>query len=100
MTKNDHGWSLYSCALDLAGTQATGTNVDRFVAAVYNSLDTTDVRFPSSVGLAVGVRNVMTEHNALSAKVTFCHELTPPICCFCKHIHNGIRIIINRRGIL
>jgi hypothetical protein len=73
MIKKDHGWSLYSRALDLAGTQTTRADVNRLCTTVYDRLYATDVGLPSSVGLTIRVRYVMTEHNALATKVTFCH---------------------------
>ena len=54
----------------LHGAQATGTNVDRFAA--FQS-DFTDIGLPASVGLPMRVRDVLTEHNALSADTAFCH---------------------------
>ena len=41
--------------------------------AVEICLDSSDVGLPTSVGLAVGVRNVLTEHNAFVADAAFCH---------------------------
>lgn len=62
-----------SSALDLAGTKATGANVNGRVRAVDNCLDLTDVGLPGSVGFAVRVRDVVTEGNAFAANAAFCH---------------------------
>ena len=61
------------CALDLAGTETTGTNVNGLVGTVNNSLHLSDVGLPSSVSLAVRVRNVVTEGHALVAYTALCH---------------------------
>jgi len=42
--------------------------------AVYNNLDSSDVRLPSSVGLSVRVRNIVTKGNTLFAYATLCHD--------------------------
>ena len=74
-------------ALDFAGTQATGADVYGLGATLNDCFYAANIRLPGSVGLTVRVRNVMTEHNSLSAKVTFCHELTPPkLTTFLKRI--------------
>ena len=64
--------NLYS-AFNLTGTETTGTYVNRFRSSVYNSLYFSDVRLPGSVGLAVGVGNVVTERYAFSADITLSH---------------------------
>ena len=60
-------------ALDLAGTETTGTYVNRLRGSVNNSLHLSDVGLPGSVGLAVRVRNVVTEGHALVAYAALCH---------------------------
>ena len=57
----------------LAGTQAARAHVNRLVRAVYNSLNASDVGLPHSVGLAVGVGNILTESYAFAADRAFCH---------------------------
>ena len=57
----------------LHGTQAAGTYGDRLGIAADGNLYLADIGLPTSVGLAVGVRNGLTEYNALSANTTFCH---------------------------
>ena len=97
MTEKDHGWSLNSRALDLAGTQATGADVNRLCAAVYDRLNATDIGLPGSVGLTVRVRNVMTKHNALATKVTLCHGFDTS--CL-SHFVTDEMISINQRTTL
>ena len=58
---------------DLAGTKAARADVDGLVRAVLHDADTADVGLPAAVGLAVGVGDVVTEGNALSADCTLCH---------------------------
>ena len=57
----------------LHGAQATGTYGDSLGSAADRNLYLADVGLPTSVGLAVGVRNVLTEHNAFVADAAFCH---------------------------
>ena len=61
------------CAAYLTGTKATRANVYSLGSAVYNSLNSTNVGLPSSVSLTVRVRYGLTENNALSANIAFCH---------------------------
>jgi len=42
--------------------------------AVYYDLHSSDVRLPSSIGLSVRVRNIMTKGNALLAYAALCHD--------------------------
>ena len=60
-------------ALDLSGAKATGTNADCLIGTVYNCLNLADIRLPGSVGLAVGVRHVVSEGNALTADTALSH---------------------------
>ncbi len=57
----------------LTGTKATRANVYSLGSAVYNSLNSTNVGLPSSVCSTVRVRYGLTENNALSANIAFCH---------------------------
>ena len=66
-------------ALYLAGTQATRAYVSGSVSTAGNDLNSSDVGFPSSVGLAVRVRNLKSVNNAFSAEFAFCHNSAPPI---------------------
>ena len=66
-------------AVDLTGTQAAGAYAYGSVSTVNDSLYLADVRLPHSVSLTVGVRDVLSEDNALSANITFCHSKTPPM---------------------
>ena len=65
----------------LHGAQATRTNVNCFAAF---QLYLADVGLPSSVGFTMGVRNVLTEHNALTADTTFCHFSDLLKTCSCQ----------------
>ena len=48
------------------------------MSAVNYSLYLSDVGLPHSVCLTVGMRNIMTENNALAANITLCHRQLPP----------------------
>jgi hypothetical protein len=58
---------------NLARAQATGANRHGGGGPVNDSLYLTDIGLPGTVGLAMGVGNVLTEHNALSANTALCH---------------------------
>ena len=60
-------------SLDLTCAQATSADVNRLMRAFHHSLHAADVGLPGTVGLAVGVRDVMSEGNALTANRTLCH---------------------------
>ena len=49
------------------------------VSSVNNGSYLAHVGLPHSVGFTIGVRNVLSEDNALSANITFCHLKTPPV---------------------
>lgn len=66
------------CALDLAGTQASGANVHMTRSTLYNRFYALYVRLPCSVRPSVGVRYLDTESNTLSANFTLCHSTAPP----------------------
>ena len=53
--------------------QATSANRNRLSVSVDRNLYLANIGLPTSVGLAVGVRYVLTEHNAFSADRAFCH---------------------------
>ena len=59
--------------LNLAGTKATRANSNGGIRAVNYCLYLADVGLPGSVGLAVRVRNVMTEGHALAADTALSH---------------------------
>ena len=67
------GRAFYLCTLDLSRTKATGANVNSLVCAVNYSLNPTDIRLPGSVGLTVGMGNVMSKGNALTADAALSH---------------------------
>ena len=56
------------------GTETTGTNVHGLMLAVYNDLNSSNVRLPGSIGLSVRVRNIVTKGNALLAYAALCHD--------------------------
>ena len=58
---------------NLAGAEAPSTYVDMAGSTVDESLDTTNVRLPSSVRTSVGVGNLNTKGYALSANIALCH---------------------------
>lgn len=53
--------------------QATGANRNSLRIATDGNLNLADVRLPTSLGLAVRVGDILTEHNALAANAAFCH---------------------------
>ena len=61
------------CAVDFTRTQATGANRHGGGGPANDSLNLADIGLPRTVGLAMGVRNVLTEHNALAANTALCH---------------------------
>jgi hypothetical protein len=69
-------------SFNLAGTKAAGAYGNGSIAAVYNSLNLSYVGLPNSVGLSVGMGNVVTESNALSTYGTLCHLLHLQIKCY------------------
>ena len=66
-------------ALDLAGTEASGTSVHMARSTVHNSLNTLHVGLPSTVGTSVGVGDLNAEGYALATKITLSHSFAPPI---------------------
>ena len=67
------------CAGNLARTQTSGANMHCGVSSVNNGSYLAHIGLPHSVGFTVGVRDVLSEDNALSADITLCHLKTPPI---------------------
>ena len=64
---------LLVCAGNLARTQTSGANMHRGVSSVNNGSYLTNIGLPHSVGFTMGVRDVLSENNALSADITLCH---------------------------
>ena len=62
-------------ALNLVGTQTSGTSVHMARSTVDNSLDPLDIGLPGTVGTSVGVGNLDTKGHALAAKITLSHSL-------------------------
>ena len=69
---------LLNSALNLIGTEASGTSVHMAGSTVNDSLDALDVGLPCTVGTSVGVGNLDTEGHALAAKITLSHFIAPP----------------------
>ena len=67
---------------NLTGTQATRANGNGLVRTVHDCLDLANIGLPGAIGFTVGVRNILTVDNTLSADTTLCHYLTPPYCGF------------------
>jgi hypothetical protein len=62
------------CALCLfESAEATGANGYGLRGTVFYYLYLANIGLPTSVCLAVGVRNVMSENNAFSANTALCH---------------------------
>jgi len=68
---------------NFARAQATGANRHGCGGPINDSLNLADIGLPRTVGLAVGVRNVLTEHYALSAYAALCHIDTSSITSRC-----------------
>jgi len=63
---------------DLTRTEASGAHINVLGRTIHDRLDPLHVGLPGPVGAAVGVGNLVAEHNALAAKITFRHSLLPP----------------------
>ena len=63
-------------ALHAVGTEAPGAHVDMAGFAVYDGLDTFDIRFPGPVGASVRVGDLDAEGHAFAANIAFCHHRT------------------------
>ena len=61
------------CAVNLARTKATGAYRNGLGCTVNYSLYLADIGLPSSVGLSVRVRNIVTENNTFSTNIALCH---------------------------
>ena len=66
---------------DLTGAKATGASIYTLGGSVNDCLHTLDVGLPGTIGAAVGVGNLNTKCNALSAKFALCHDSAPPYDC-------------------
>ncbi len=60
---------------DLAGTEAAGAHMNMFWGTVHDRLYALDVGLPGTIGTAVRVGNPNPESDALTAKITFGHDL-------------------------
>jgi len=68
--------SLSDSALNLVGTEASGTSVHMARSTVDNSLDPLYIGLPSTIGTTVGVGNLNTEGYALATIITLRHNCT------------------------
>ena len=59
----------------LAGTEAPSTYVDMAGSTFDQSLYTTYIRLPGSIGTTMRVRDLNAERNALIAELALCHPL-------------------------
>lgn len=74
-----YGVSDSDAALDFAGTEATGTNVHLLLFPVDHNMYRLDIRCPAAFGLAVGMADQITGHDALIADfAVLTHESPPP----------------------
>ena len=67
---------LSDSALNLVGTEASGTSVHMARSTVDNSLDPLNIGLPSTIGTTVGVGNLDTEGYALATIITLRHNCT------------------------
>lgn len=63
------------CSGNLPGTQTTGAGVNVGRSAIDDRLDTLDVGLPGPVRTPMGVRNLDSENNTLTAEIAFSHTL-------------------------
>lgn len=54
--------------------------------SVDHHLDPSNIGLPGSVGFPIGMGDILTEYNTLSANITFCHWFTPPFL-----LHLGLK---------
>ena len=66
---------LLNSALNLIGTEASGTSVHMARSTVDNGLDPLYIGLPGPIGTSVRVGNLNTKGNALIAKITLRHSL-------------------------
>ncbi len=60
---------------NFTGTQAARANVNGLRGAVYDSLNSSDIGLPGSVGLAVGMGYCKSELYCFSADAALCHDI-------------------------
>ena len=70
---------LLNSALNLIGTEASGTSVHVARSTVHNGLDPLYIGLPGPIGTSVGVGDLNTKGNALITKFTLRHSAAPPI---------------------
>ena len=62
-------------ALDLVGTEASGTSVHMARSTVHDSLNPLNIGLPGTIGTSVGVGDLNTKGNALATIITLRHTL-------------------------
>ena len=60
-------------ALNLVGTETSGTDVHMAGSTVHDRLDALDIGLPHSVGTSVGVGDLDAKGNALAANIALSH---------------------------
>ena len=68
-----HNYKFYNLCL-LHRAKATGANRNGLGIATDGNLHLADVGLPTSLRLAVGVGNVLAEHDTLAADTALCHS--------------------------
>ena len=61
-------------SLNLAGTQTSGTNMQRLVGTADYTLNIFYVRVPDTIGSSMGMADIITEMRSLATNITFCHD--------------------------
>ena len=89
---------------NFAGTEAVSAHIHVLGRAIDDCLHALDVGLPGAIGAAVGVGNLNSESDALTAEITFGHDinLLAGRNCISKDIvkHNSRKQIKNQVGIL
>ena len=60
---------------NFTGTQAPGTNIHMARRTIDQSLHALDVGLPGTIGAVMGVGNLDPERDALTAEITFGHDI-------------------------
>ena len=72
--------SRSDAADDLAGTEATRANAHLLRLTVYDHMNGLDIRRPATLGLAIGMADIISGHLALIADFTeLTHSSPPPL---------------------
>ena len=71
---------ILDSALNLVGTEASGTSVHMARSTIHNGLNPLYIGLPGPIGTSVGVGDLNTKGNALATIITLRHSTAPPIC--------------------